>query len=275
METVVGVFHSRDDAARAANQLLGLEVSMLIPGATEAQMAAVQQASTEQPGMGKAIGGVVGGAIGAAGGLELGALAATGLIPGVGPVVAIGVAAAAVLGLAGSVAGAAGGAAIEEHVNGLPEDEIYVYHDALQKGRSVLFVEASTDHPADEVREVLTREGAESIDAARDEWWIGLRSAEQEHYEASGGSFAKAEPAYRAGFEAALHRKDPKVVRAAIAKYATSANQEAFRRGYERGQAHRPSHARPSQTEQARLKADESVDEASEESFPASDPPSH
>lgn len=34
------------------------------------------------------------------------------------------------------------------------------------------------------IRELLTVEGAEAVDAAREQWWIGLRSAEREHYSA-------------------------------------------------------------------------------------------
>ena len=42
------------------------------------------------------------------------------------------------------------------------------------------------------------------VDAAREEWWVGLRSAEKEHYRALGGNFENAELDYRRGFEAAL-----------------------------------------------------------------------
>src|SRR5258708_2515057 len=121
METVVGVFNSQDEAARAAAHLRsrGFEdINLLMPGAGDAQIKAINTAASEQPGMGKAMGGVVGAALGIAGGLELGTLAAAGIMTGVGPVVAVGLAAAAVLGAAGSVAGAAGGSAIEGRVKG-------------------------------------------------------------------------------------------------------------------------------------------------------------
>ena len=248
-----------------------------MPGASDQQIKEVPTSTTEQPGMGKAIGGVVGAAIGIAGGLELGALAATGIMAGVGPVVAVGLAAAAVLGAAGSLVGAAGGSAIEERVAGLPADEIFVYEDALRKGRSVLFLQSTDEHPAEELRKILKQAGAESVDSARDEWWIGLRSAEREHYQTSGGNFERDEPAYRAGFEAAVRNRDPKLVRETIASWATGAEQEAFRRGYERGRVHcvsRPSSQNGFQTVEERQRADRAIDEASEESFPASDPPS-
>ena len=65
------------------------------------------------------------------------------LIPGVGPVVAIGVAGGVILGALGAVGGGALGGKLEGKVfEGLPEDELYVYEDALRKGRSVVVVMA-------------------------------------------------------------------------------------------------------------------------------------
>src|SRR5450759_5201932 len=123
----------------------------------------------------KAVGGVVGGAVGIAAGMELGAAAAAILIPGVGPVLAVGIAAAAILGVGGVVGGAAAGSALEkDSTTGLPADELFVYKDALKQGRSVIFVEARDDE-AEKAHAVLANAGAESIDAAREEWWIGLR----------------------------------------------------------------------------------------------------
>jgi hypothetical protein len=155
--------------------------------------------------MGKAVGGVLGGALGMAAGMELGVAAATILIPGVGPVLAVGIAAAAILGVGGVVGGAAVGAALEKDSTvGLPADELFVYKNALKQGRSVIFVEAGDDDEAAKADAVLANAGAESIDAAREEWWVGLRSAEKEHYRALGGNFENAELDYRRGFEAAL-----------------------------------------------------------------------
>ena len=80
MTTVAGVFRSRERAEHAAVDLrqTGLRsINLLIPGATASQVDAVPTTETEQPGMGKAIGGVLGGALGMAAGMELGAAAAT------------------------------------------------------------------------------------------------------------------------------------------------------------------------------------------------------
>ena len=57
------------------------------------------------------------------------------------------------------------------------------------------------------LRELLDTEGAEAVDAARHQWWIGLRNAEKEHYTSSGRDFNQDEKFYRLGFEAALHAR--------------------------------------------------------------------
>src|SRR5436853_591204 len=97
--------------------------------------------------------------------------------------------------------------------------------------RSVVFVQAGDEEEAAKARAVFANEGAESIDAAREEWWIGLRSAEKEHYNARGGNFEDAEPDYRRGFEAALRQSS-------ATAGADRTENEAYRRGYERGTAY-------------------------------------
>jgi hypothetical protein len=216
----------------------------LLPGASSEQLDAVPTTDAEQPGIGKVVGGVVGGAHGAFGGLA-GAAVASALIPGIGPVMTVGLAAAALFGLGGAVAGAVVGDALENSLEvGLPKDELYIYEDALRQGRIVLIVLAADKDQADEVREVLVHTGAESIDAAHEHWWLGVREAEAEVYTAEGFDFTRDEPLYRQGFEAAL--------KAAVAgksyddagdyvrsHYPESYREEAFRRGYARGQAYR------------------------------------
>src|SRR5882757_3095627 len=105
MESIVGIFNSFADAKRASAILrtLGIpdnRITVLAPHTTEAELEAqvptVPTTDTEQPGMGAALGGTVGGALGAAGGLEAGAAAASFLIPGVGPVLALGLIGAAI-----------------------------------------------------------------------------------------------------------------------------------------------------------------------------------
>jgi len=238
MITVAGVFRSSERAQHAAVDLrqAGLRsINLLIPGDTASEVSEVPTIDGEQPGMGKAVGTVLGGALGMAAGMEIGAAAATILIPGVGPVLAVGIAAAAILGVGGAVGGAAAGAALEKDSTiGLPADELFVYKDALKQGRSVIFVQAKNDDEAAEANAVLASVGAESIDAAREEWWIGLRSAEKEHYHALGGNFEKEERDYRQGFEAALRNNGTGT--------PDRTGSAAYCRGYERGAEYHQQH---------------------------------
>src|SRR5215467_12333442 len=113
--------------------------SDLVPGASLDQPEQVPTSETEQPGMGTALGGVVGGAVGASSGMMT-ATVLSALVPGIGTVTTIGVAALTLLGLVGgAVAGTVAGGALEDTLaNGLPKDELYVYKDALRRGRTVL-----------------------------------------------------------------------------------------------------------------------------------------
>lgn len=247
MKSVVGIFNSLADAKRGAAILrtLGIperRISVLAPGTSDAQVEArIPTADTEQPGMGQALGGAVGAALGIAGGLEAGAVVASILVPGVGPVLTIGLIGAALLGAGGAFAGAAAGEALEGGiVSGLPRDELYVYEDALRRGRAVLIAFADNDEMAERARRELSRAAAESLDSAREEWWIGLRGAEEEHYTKSGGDFKVDEAKYRLGFEAALHPdRRGKTYDQALAglheEYGDDCDTNAFRQGYERG----------------------------------------
>ncbi|MGO8816499.1 MAG: hypothetical protein ACLQVG_17830 [Terriglobia bacterium] len=207
MITVTGIFKSASDAQRAALRLQSLvnrdRITVLRPGEKEAPPRTVAVIAAEQPGMGKAIGGVAGAAVGIAGGVEV-AAAVTATVPGVGPVIALGMLGGALLGFFGAKAGEAIDRAASE---GLPEDEFFVYEDALRRGRSVLIASPADEAAASAIRTILEGEGAEAVDAAREMWWIGLRSAEEEHYTQSGAKFDADEKFYRLGFEAALHAK--------------------------------------------------------------------
>ncbi|HEY1471070.1 MAG TPA: hypothetical protein VGF61_18665 [Candidatus Acidoferrum sp.] len=241
MKTVVGVFKSRSAAelGSAAVVALGIsrdKINILTPEATDKELAHVPTLSTEQPGMGKAMGATVGGAIGLAGAGMLGSL----LVPGLGPVLAIGLA-GGVLGAVGG--GAAGGALEDADTSGLPEDELFVYEDALRQGRTVVVVMADDDSEAVAVRGTLEAAGAESVDRAREMWWVGLRSAEKETYETHGGNFEQDERYFRCGFEAAQHSnnrgKSYDECRARLGeRYPDEHKLESFRRGYERGRTY-------------------------------------
>ena len=247
METVAGIFSSRDKAEEAVRELSSLgipndRIALLTPGMSDKRVEReVPTADSEQPGMGQAMGGAVGGAMGVAGGATLGAAAASLLVPGVGPVIAGGLLGAAILGAGGAVTGIAAGEALENELeSGLPHDEIYLYEDALRKGRSVVVAFVDNEGAIYSVRAAFAGAGAESIDEARENWWIGLRDAEEAEYqtkfETSGRTFQTDEASYRRGFEAACRSRGK-----GSPDSAGNGDDEAFRRGYERGQSYQKS----------------------------------
>ena len=255
MEAVSGVFKTQADAQRAVNAACEFgvpadKITLLTPGSADEikkEAESVPLDAAEQPGIGKAVGVLAGGGVGFTAGEAL----LIALVPGLGPVSALGLLGAAILGAAGAAVGGKIAGRLEESTSkGLPEDEIFVYEDALRKGRSVVIGLAENDDAAASLRELLKTEGAESVDAAREQWWIGLRSAEESHYTKSGGSFTDDEKFYRLGFEAALHSRTRCMefdqVSAAMdaaledvqQQYPGANVEEPFTRGYQRGREH-------------------------------------
>jgi len=248
MKTITGVFASVPDAHRAFAELRSIGIpedrlTMLSPSGAGEQKTEIPTSTTEQPGMGKTIGALLGGATG----LSAGPLLVAALIPGVGPITVVGLLGGAVVAAAGASVGAVVGKHSENFMTeGLPEDEIFVYENALRKGRHVVIAMATDDAEAARVRELLETEGAESVDAAREQWWVGLRSAEEEDYRTRGRHFADDEKFYRLGFEAALHARarrkeyDPATPQMSsqmeeIERTHGKQAKEPFQRGYERG----------------------------------------
>src|SRR5215467_11920750 len=114
MQAVVGIFTSQDAAERLCSLGITREhINFLVPEASVTQLEQVPTTETEQPGMGPAIGTVVGGAVGASGGL-MGAAVISALVPGIGPITAVGLTALSLVGLiGGGLAGAVAGSALE------------------------------------------------------------------------------------------------------------------------------------------------------------------
>ena len=242
MKTVVGVFRTRGDAQASLAKLdeIGVadsRIRVLTPETTEEELARVPTVEGEQPGMGAALGAAVGGAMGLAGGAGLGTAIAAAFLPGIGPLLALGLAGSTI----GLVGGAAAGAKIEKDIfQGLPQEDLYVYEDALRQGRTVVIAMVDNEPQAELARHSMEDAAAESIDRARDMWWIGLRDVEKEHYEAGGGNFSADEADYRTGFECAQDRS----VRGSSYEDCCDQLRErcpdhyqspAFRQGFERG----------------------------------------
>jgi len=244
MNHAVGIFADRQNACAAFEKLRGAgfaepELVLLTRQEAVDRLEALPTEDAEQPGMGKAIGGIAGGAVGLAGGSIIGSL----LLPGVGTIAAIGLG-AGVLGLGGAVAGSAAGDLFERMLTqGLPKDEMFLYEDALEQGKSLMIVSVPDEDRIERARSVMESEGAESIDAARQKWWIGLRDAEEAEYDSPNGAFRAVEAIYRRGFEAALEpqwrgKSWPEAQAELRARHGGFAAEAGFRRGYERGQAY-------------------------------------
>lgn len=164
MHTIAAIYRSRTEAERTAVLLeaLGIardRITVLTPGSTADRLPTDEG---EAPGTGAAIGAVVGGATGAAVGLPLGA-AMTFLVPGIGPVVAVGLLGAALFG----AGGAAVGSALEDSlVTGVPRDDRLVYAAALRHGRSVLLALEDDATRAAEAQRIVDNSDAERVDEA-------------------------------------------------------------------------------------------------------------
>jgi hypothetical protein len=227
MKAVTGVFRSRSDADNAMAQ-------MGSRGVAESKITLLTlETSQGNPG----------------GSGERSVLAAR--IPGVGLVTAVGTLGRAVLETAGGKFESLADGKLEKlPTEDWPEDELFVYEDALRKGQSVLIVLHDDESEASQLRGLLSGKGAEATDAAREQWWIDLRSAESEHYSAMGKDFTKDEKFYRLGFESALHaRMRCKEYDQVLSEMAVKIEEverehpgadveEPFTKGYERGRDH-------------------------------------
>jgi hypothetical protein len=249
MNTVAGVFRNSAPAREAAIALRRAgfaqdQVNLLFPESPEEAIHAIATSETEEPGVGGAIGGVLGAALGMSAGFELG-VAATALIPGVGPILAVGVAGAALLGVGGGVGGALlGEKADERTTDGVPADELFFYEDALRQRKSLVLVLAKDQAEEERAHKLLEEAGAQSIDAARKDWWLGLRDAQAEHYRSLGRNFEQDQDVYRAGFESALRRECRGKSVDELSDclkwwYPDVWDTDAFKRGFERGRAYR------------------------------------
>jgi len=253
MEIVTGVFKSRSEAEKAVQLLSSLGISqdrigLLTPDMSERQVeTSVRTTDSEAPGMGAAMGGAVGAALGIASGASLGAAAASLLVPGVGPVLAVGLVGAALLGAGGAATGVVVGESIEEGLGeGVPHEDVYLYEDALRHGHSVVVAFAEDDAQADLARDAVVRAGGEGIDAIRENWWRHLKDQERRHYETIGIDFERDEGSYRRGFQCALHPKRRGQSYAEAEKelrssYGDNQLDSAFRHGYERGRSYQQS----------------------------------
>jgi len=174
MHGTVGIFASTLDARRGAQAAFAAVPSarlrILTPAASADEIDTLPADDAEQPGMGAAVGGVVGTAVGAA--------AASLVVPPAGLAGVAAIAGGALLGLG---SGAVAGDAFEEALSaGVPRDELVVYQEALKRGRSLVVAVVRDAEQADAARDAMAAAGAQSVDAAREDWRVGLRDVEPE-----------------------------------------------------------------------------------------------
>jgi hypothetical protein len=173
MQSVLGIFSSRMIAEQAAQALLAKSISpqsiVLLSGESgKAPVDGLATTDAERDGMGETVGALVGGAVGTGAGLSVGSAVASLLVPGIGPIFAIGLGAAALLGIGGAAAGASLGEASEHAADtGVPKDDTFLYRDLLKHGRSIVLANVESDRLADAARAIFQQLGSEDIDEAR------------------------------------------------------------------------------------------------------------
>lgn len=163
---IIGYFQDNNQAGQAANELKAKgfnEISLL--GNEKGGVEGGDEGDNKELGLGSqniAKGTMTGGAIGGLVGLGLGTgiLGALGtaalLIPGVGPIVAMGPLAAA---LGGAVTGGVAGALIDY---GIPKEHSDYYETKIKEGNSVMVLKTD-EQKADEVAGIMRNYGAKDV----------------------------------------------------------------------------------------------------------------
>lgn len=187
MKSAVGIFHSVGSAQQAVEGLLNVGVAResiiflsneaavdggvaSTPTATKEKLDRVPTTDGERDGMGRAVGAVLGGAVGCGAGVAGGAAIASLMVPGVGPILAVGLGAAAVLGLGGATAGATAGHRIEHALeHGVATDDVKFYHAALRHGLSLVIAHVDSEGQLAAAEKVFKQHGSQSVDALQRE----------------------------------------------------------------------------------------------------------
>ena len=159
METAIGVFSSRDHAEEALKELRQ-------QGVPEQSIVYLTRSESEAKTIAKEFGAYVGGFVGGAAGMTTGVVAATLLLPGIGPVFALGFGAAALLGLAGAGTGAAVGASAS-HDPQAPQptpdekctEDAAFFREVLKEGRSLIVVRTESQEIATSACTILDQLG--------------------------------------------------------------------------------------------------------------------
>jgi hypothetical protein len=222
MPSVTGIFASNQDAEAAIQSLKS-------HGINDSQINLLARGDSSFPVHGKQAGGVIGGALG---------LSVVTLLPGLGPVIGVGMLAS---GLIGAALGAAAGAAVDRHTHGVPNEDLYFFEETVREGGAVVIVDARDSTQETQARNLIERSGGRAGHAARRDWWQRRRDQEREYLRSRGHELEPVESDYRSGFEAALHpttrgRDYDQVVAYVETCYPGPCRTAAFRVGFDRGQ---------------------------------------
>ena len=167
--TVIGLYDRLEDAQNAVSELVSVgfprEDISIVAADTEGKFKTYVGESSAEGGEGVATGAGVGAAVGGLGGLlvGIGALA----IPGIGPVLAAGPIASALIGMGvGAVTGGLLGALVDA---GVPEEQANLYAEGVRRGGTLVKVTATEDR-VDEANRIMDRFNPIDIDQRATTW---------------------------------------------------------------------------------------------------------
>src|SRR5687767_11453651 len=167
--TVIGLYDRLEDAQNAVSELVSAgfprEDISIVAADTEGKFKTYVGESSAEGGEGMATGAGIGAAVGGLGGLliGIGALA----IPGIGPVLAAGPLASALIGAGvGAVTGGLLGALVDA---GVPEEQANLYAEGVRRGGTLVKVTAPEDR-VDEANRIMDRFNPIDIDQRATTW---------------------------------------------------------------------------------------------------------
>jgi outer membrane lipoprotein SlyB len=243
METVIGIFPSRQEAIAAAQELRSTgvaeeQLALVEPQSSLAETPSITPPQPDAPGAcGANAENVQGSILGFASGL-LGSTILVLALPGIGPIAAVGA-----LGLGSAVGSLAGGvvgqAARQSTTTELTPQEFVAYEHALKRGQHLLVVQHDGANNTQTISELMARHSAEDVSRAREHWWKHIRAGEVEAFAGSPKDFSDVERRYRDGFEAALaaygRQSVSNATPAPLPPDHAPTQDEVFEQGYARG----------------------------------------
>jgi hypothetical protein len=247
MRTLIGIFRSSATAAAVVTQLRLAGFSddhllLLTPQSISGLHAGRLPVPHPHGSGGLSAGHIIGAVSGFAGGTLAGAVAMWLMAEG-SLFVTMGTLALA--SLAGVGVGAAAGDAVQKTFGpALSYEDLLVYEDAVRHGGDVLLVFPGDGAKVATAQQIFADLGVEGVEDARGHWWHRLQEDKAAALGMLHEGVTATEVEYLRGFDAAL---DPRMSALSCEKAIALMHEqeravyqeEAFRRGYERGQAYR------------------------------------